>query len=230
MRSSFSVVTTSSEMLCSIWAEPLVIGGLERLEGAHEFVEGERHVLARAAGGLAGEVPSLDLRPSGGVSLVQLLQFAHVGPLLGAGDCFVFRRIMVRCPAVLRGSPGSLAPQDDGRASNHASSGASRRDCAQAARSAVRKMKCPARGRARQNVSPAWKSSTMRAAGPATGPALAVPEVGAAPVDPARARFRFLGQLDPADPLIARERRDVLPVANAFASAASAFFRSAGRS
>ena len=28
--------------------------------------------------------------------------------------------VMVRCPAVLRGSGFALAPQDDGRASNHA--------------------------------------------------------------------------------------------------------------
>src|SRR4030067_1284733 len=30
------------------------------------------------------------------------------------------RRVMVRCPAVLRGSGFALSPQDDGRASNHA--------------------------------------------------------------------------------------------------------------
>ena len=87
--------------------EPLVVGRLERLEGAHEFVEGERHVLARAAGGLAGEVPSLDLDV---VSLVHdccssLMSVLFWGRVVG----FVFRRIMVRCLAVLRGSGSSRA-------------------------------------------------------------------------------------------------------------------------
>ena len=53
--------------------------------------------------------------------------------------------------------------------------------------------------------------STMRTARPTTGSPLSVFEVGTAPFDPASSCFRPFCRLDPADPFIARERRNVLP-------------------
>src|SRR5262245_57172863 len=53
--------------------------------------------------------------------------------------------------------------------------------------------------------------STMRTARPTTGSPLSVFEAGTAPFDPVSSCFCFFGRLDPADPLIARERRNVLP-------------------
>jgi hypothetical protein len=53
--------------------------------------------------------------------------------------------------------------------------------------------------------------STMRTARPTTGSPLSVFEAGTAPFDPASSCFRPFCRLDPADPFIARERRNVLP-------------------
>ena len=79
--------------------EPLVIGELERLEGAHELVERERHVLAergragavRAGAGAAavnGQLVGVArgiAAPAHGFlfDLLSLVQFAHINPLLG---------------------------------------------------------------------------------------------------------------------------------------------------
>src|SRR3712207_2232857 len=49
------------------------------------------------------------------------------------------------------------------------------------------------------------------AAGPAAGPAHAVLELLARPLDAALAGLLLLGVLDPADELVARQRRDVVP-------------------
>lgn len=54
-------------------------------------------------------------------------------------------------------------------------------------------------------------SSAMRAAGPATRPALALGEILGGSLDVPRAGFRLLRRGYPADPFIAREGRDVLP-------------------
>src|SRR5215203_2389793 len=51
----------------------------------------------------------------------------------------------------------------------------------------------------------------MRASWPAAGTALAVTQVRAAPIDPLLPRLGLLGGLDPANPLVARERGDVVP-------------------
>ncbi len=53
--------------------------------------------------------------------------------------------------------------------------------------------------------------STMWTARPTTGSPLSVFEAGTAPFDPASSCFRPFCRLDPADPFIARERRNVLP-------------------
>jgi hypothetical protein len=53
--------------------------------------------------------------------------------------------------------------------------------------------------------------STMRTARPTTGPPLFFSEAGTAPIDPASPCFSLFGRLDPTDPFIARERRNVLP-------------------
>src|SRR5215475_1274192 len=53
--------------------------------------------------------------------------------------------------------------------------------------------------------------STVRTARPTTGSPLSVLEVGTAPFDPVSSCFWFFGRLDPTDPFIARERRNVLP-------------------
>jgi hypothetical protein len=51
----------------------------------------------------------------------------------------------------------------------------------------------------------------MRAAWPAAGPALARRQILATPVDALAAGLRLLRGFDPADPLVARERRDIEP-------------------
>jgi len=51
----------------------------------------------------------------------------------------------------------------------------------------------------------------MNATGPTTRPALSVSKLRARPLDPVAPRLRFLGGLNPADPLIAREGRNTLP-------------------
>src|SRR5215218_1535680 len=51
----------------------------------------------------------------------------------------------------------------------------------------------------------------MRASWPAAGTALAVTQVRAAPIDPLLPRLGLLGGLDPANPLVAGERGDVVP-------------------
>src|SRR3569833_2226330 len=52
----------------------------------------------------------------------------------------------------------------------------------------------------------------MRAARPAAGPALALLELVARALDVVRPRLRLLHRLDPADPFVAGERGDVLPL------------------
>ena len=51
----------------------------------------------------------------------------------------------------------------------------------------------------------------MRTARPTTGSSLSVSEAGTAPFDPVSPCFRLFGRLDPANPFIARQRRNVLP-------------------
>jgi hypothetical protein len=53
--------------------------------------------------------------------------------------------------------------------------------------------------------------STMRTARPTTGSPLSLSEAGTAPFDPASSCLCLFGRLDPANPFIARQRRNVLP-------------------
>ena len=53
--------------------------------------------------------------------------------------------------------------------------------------------------------------STMRTARPTTGSPLSLFEAGTAPFDPVSSCFCLFGRLDPANPFIARQRRNVLP-------------------
>ena len=53
---------------------------------------------------------------------------------------------------------------------------------------------------------------TMRAAGPATRPAVSLLQLRAYPVDMLLSGLRFFDGDHPADPFIARERRNVLPL------------------
>lgn len=53
--------------------------------------------------------------------------------------------------------------------------------------------------------------SPMRTAGPAAGATDAFHELGARPLDSMTSRFRFLGGCNPANPLVARERGDIVP-------------------
>jgi hypothetical protein len=53
--------------------------------------------------------------------------------------------------------------------------------------------------------------STMMAAGPTTRAAFSVYKLRARPFDPAASRLRFFGRLNPADPLVAPERRIIFP-------------------
>ena len=71
--------------------------------------------------------------------------------------------------------------------------------------------------------------SPMRTARPTTGPSLSVFEVGTAPCDPAGSRVCFFGRLDPADPLIARERRNVLPRLQRFRVGGQSLFQVRGQ-
>src|SRR5688572_27165557 len=71
--------------------------------------------------------------------------------------------------------------------------------------------------------------STMRTAGPTTGPALTVFEAGTAPFDAAGSSFCFFGRLDPADPLVARERRNVLPRLQRFRVEDQSLFQVSGQ-
>jgi hypothetical protein len=71
--------------------------------------------------------------------------------------------------------------------------------------------------------------STMRTAGPTTGSALSVFEAGTAPFDSASSRFCFFGRLDPADPFIARERRNVLPRLQCFCVGGQCLFQVCGQ-
>jgi len=66
-------------------------------------------------------------------------------------------------------------------------------------------------GRAASRAAAMHQISAVRAARPTTGPALPVPQILATPVDALAPGLRFLGGLDPADPLVAGERRDVVP-------------------
>jgi hypothetical protein len=69
----------------------------------------------------------------------------------------------------------------------------------------------------------------MRTARPTTGSALPVFEAGTAPFDPARSCFRFFGRLDPADPLIARKRRNILPRLQRFRVGGQRLFQVGGK-
>ncbi len=51
----------------------------------------------------------------------------------------------------------------------------------------------------------------MDAAGPTTGAALSSYQFVERPLDVISSRFRFFGGDSPADPLIARKRRNILP-------------------
>jgi len=51
----------------------------------------------------------------------------------------------------------------------------------------------------------------MRAAGPTTRPAHSFYKLGVRPFNPVTPCLRFLGRNNPADPLIARQRRNILP-------------------
>ena len=53
--------------------------------------------------------------------------------------------------------------------------------------------------------------SKMRTARPTTGPPFSVFEARTAPFDPVISCFCFFSRLDPADPFVARKRRNVLP-------------------
>jgi len=84
-------------------------------------------------------------------------------------------------------------------------------ECAQVGRRPVAQNKMREAGRVTRRGDKLARLSTMRTAGPAAGAPLPVLEVLAAPGDPARSGLRLLGRRDPADPFVARERRDVLP-------------------
>lgn len=58
--------------------------------------------------------------------------------------------------------------------------------------------------------------SAMRATRPAAGAALSVAQVRAAPIDPLAPRLRLLRGLNPANPLVAGQRCDVLPSREGF--------------
>src|SRR5579863_3800876 len=53
--------------------------------------------------------------------------------------------------------------------------------------------------------------SAMRTAGPATRPALALREIFNGSLDVSSTRFQLFRRSHPADPFVARQRRDVLP-------------------
>lgn len=69
--------------------------------------------------------------------------------------------------------------------------------------------------------------STMRTA---RRPSLSVSQAGTAPFDTMSPCFRLLGRVDPANPFIARQRRDVLPRLQRFCVGGECLFRSAGKS
>src|SRR5262245_33232967 len=71
--------------------------------------------------------------------------------------------------------------------------------------------------------------STMRTARPTTGSTLSVFEARTAPFDPVSSCFCFFGRLDPADPLIARERRNVLPCLQRFCVGGQCLFQVRGQ-
>ena len=67
-------------------------------------------------------------------------------------------------------------------------------------------------GAARRQAPPLMALLTMFASWPTTGPALSGGKIFARHSEPLASRLSLLGVLDPADPLITRERRDILPV------------------
>jgi hypothetical protein len=73
-------------------------------------------------------------------------------------------------------------------------------------------------------------TSTVRAARPATGAAFSRGQIFTAPLNPVAARFRFFGGSHPADILIARQGRDVLPGGQRFRMGSQGFFQIGGKS
>ena len=85
MRSSFSMVSTSADSALLDLADALIVRRLERLEGAHEVVEGECHVVARAARGAVARGLGLDVSNTRvfGTNVLGQMLFAHVILFLG---------------------------------------------------------------------------------------------------------------------------------------------------
>ena len=71
--------------------------------------------------------------------------------------------------------------------------------------------------------------STMRTARPTTGSPLSIFEAGTAPFDPASSCFCFFSRLDPADPFIARERRNIFPCLQRFCVGGQCLFQIRGQ-
>jgi hypothetical protein len=91
-------VSTSADRRFLDLADTLLVGRLERLEGAHEVVEGIGHVVARATRG--GVARGLGFDVFGGNVFGQML-FAHVILFLGAS---LRKGARKRCPALPRSS------------------------------------------------------------------------------------------------------------------------------
>ena len=66
-------------------------------------------------------------------------------------------------------------------------------------------------GRAASRAAAMHQMSAMRAPWPTTGTALSIPQTFATPIDALAPGFHFLGGLDPTDPLVASQWRNVLP-------------------
>ena len=71
--------------------------------------------------------------------------------------------------------------------------------------------------------------STMRTARPTTRSSLSVSEAGTAPFDPMSPCYSLLGRLDPANPFIAGQRRDVLPRLQRFCVGGKCLFQVRGQ-
>jgi hypothetical protein len=71
--------------------------------------------------------------------------------------------------------------------------------------------------------------SAMRTARPTTGSPLSVLEAGTAPFDPVSSCFCFFCRLDPADPFIARKRRNILPRLQRFGVGGQCLFQIRGQ-
>jgi hypothetical protein len=79
------------------------------------------------------------------------------------------------------------------------------------------------------NVRRIVMTSTMGTARPTTRSSLSVSEAGTAPFDPASSCLCFFGRLDPANPFIARQRRDVLPRLQRFCVGGQRLFQVCGQ-